>query len=57
MPEPDGLSGEGGAIFAEASTLYVADTTFQYNKCESGYDSGASGGAISIVANNGFKER
>jgi len=56
MPEPDGLSGEGGAIFAEASTLYVADTTFQYNKCESGYDSGASGGAISIVANNGFKE-
>ena len=50
MPLPDGLSGEGGAAFFEASTVDVTGTRFANNGCASGYDQGAAGGAISLVA-------
>ena len=50
MPLPDGLSGEGGAAFFEASTVAVTGTVFKNNGCASGYDQGAAGGAISLVA-------
>lgn len=51
MPMPDGLSGEAGALFLEASSSIVEATTFKDNFCRSGgSDQGASGGAVSIIS-------
>ena len=51
MPMPDGLSGEAGALFLEASSSVVQATTFKNNFCSSGgSDQGASGGAVSVIS-------
>eukprot|EP00520_Triparma_pacifica_P008612 CAMPEP_0118649434 /NCGR_PEP_ID=MMETSP0785-20121206/9702_1 /TAXON_ID=91992 /ORGANISM="Bolidomonas pacifica, Strain CCMP 1866" /LENGTH=1849 /DNA_ID=CAMNT_0006541723 /DNA_START=454 /DNA_END=6003 /DNA_ORIENTATION=- len=51
MPMPDGLSGEAGALFLEASSSIIQETMFKNNFCNSGgSDQGASGGAVSIIS-------
>jgi len=53
MPQPDGKSGEGGAMYLEGSSAIVESTSFTGNYCDSGCtDNGAQGGAVSIVSYN-----
>ena len=51
MPTSNGQSGEGGAMFLEASSALIISSTFENNFCTSGgSDEGATGGALSIVS-------
>jgi len=53
MPQPDGMSGEGGAMYLEGASALTEYTSFTSNYCGSGgTDNGASGGAVSIVSYN-----